>query len=64
MLQFGFEMLGLSESEITNIFKIISSILKLGNLIMVPTNNIDETEGCNITNDYGMYEKLFLILVL
>lgn len=48
-------MLGLSESEITNIFKIISSILKLGNLNMVPTNNIDGTEGCIITNDYGMY---------
>lgn len=48
-------MLGFSDSEITNIFKIISSILKLGNLNMVPTNNIDGTEGCIITNDYGIY---------
>ncbi|XP_025410407.1 unconventional myosin-Ia isoform X2 [Sipha flava] len=55
-IKYGFEMLGLDESEITNIFKIISSILKLGNLNMVPTNNIDGTEGCIITNDYELYE--------
>lgn len=48
-------MLGLDELEIINIFKIVSSILKLGNLNMVPTNNIDGTEGCIITNDYGEY---------
>lgn len=59
MLQFGFEILGLSESDVINIFKIISSILKLGNLNMIPTNNIDETEGCIITNDYGKYVKIF-----
>lgn len=48
-------MLGLSESEITSIFKIVSSILKLGNLNIVPINNIDGTEGSIITNDYGAY---------
>lgn len=48
-------MLGLSEPEIISIFKIVSSILKLGNLNIVPTNNIDGTEGSIITNDYGMY---------
>lgn len=55
MLQNGFEMLGFGECEVINIFKIISSILKLGNLNMVPTNNIDGSEGCIITNDYGMF---------
>ncbi|KAL5240880.1 hypothetical protein ACI65C_008290 [Semiaphis heraclei] len=55
-IKYGFEILGLSESEITSIFKIISSILKLGNLNLVPTNNIDGTEGCIITNDYELYE--------
>jgi len=55
ILQYGFEMMGLSELEIISIFKIISSILKLGNLNLVPTNNIDGTEGCIITNDYGMF---------
>lgn len=54
-LQYGFEMLGLSDPEIINIFKIVSSILKLGNLNIVPTNNIDGTEGSIVTNDYGMY---------
>lgn len=57
MLQCGFELLGLNETEIIDIFKIVSSILKLGNLNMVPTNNIDGTEGCIITNDYGMCNK-------
>lgn len=61
LFQCGFEVLGLSEIEITNIFKIVSSILKLGNLNMVPTNNIDGTEGCIITNDYGMYFNCVLI---
>lgn len=53
-------MLGLSESEITSIFKIVSSILKLGNLNIVPINNIDGTEGSLITNDYGAYQFLIL----
>lgn len=59
-MQYGFEILGLSECEITDIFKIVSSILKLGNLNIVPTNNIDGTEGSIIMNDYGVYYKLFL----
>ncbi|XP_050520500.1 unconventional myosin-Ib isoform X1 [Daktulosphaira vitifoliae] len=50
------EHLGLSELNIINIFKILSSILKLGNLTMIPTNNIDGTEGCVISNDYELYE--------
>lgn len=69
LLQYGFEIMGLDESEITNIFKIVSSILKLGNLNMVPTNNIDGTEGCIITNDYGKYlyvytENVLLLVIL
>lgn len=31
----------------------VSIILKLGNLIFIPTTNIDGTGGCEITNDYG-----------
>lgn len=46
---------GLSSEEIINIFKILSVILKLGNLIFIPTTNIDGTGGCEITNEYGKF---------
>ena len=42
-----------SGEEIHDIFKIISAILKLGNINFVPTTNMDGTEGCAISNDYG-----------
>lgn len=48
------EGLGFSQEEIVNVLKIVSSVLKLGNVGFVPTNNIDGTEGCTISNDYGM----------
>lgn len=37
----------------------VSIILKLGNLIFIPTTNIDGTSGCEITNDYGAYGIIF-----
>ena len=42
-----------SGEEVHGIFKVISAILKLGNLNFVPTTNMDGTEGCAISNDYG-----------
>ena len=33
--------------------KVISAILKLGNINFIPTTNMDGTEGCAISNDYG-----------
>lgn len=50
------EVLGFTSEEIVNILKIVASVLKLGNICFVPSNNIDGTEGCAINNDYG---KLF-----
>lgn len=53
------EILGFSDGdELISIFKILASILKLGNLNFVPITNIDGTEGCEISNDYG--ENFFL----
>jgi hypothetical protein len=37
------------------IFKIVASVLKLGNIGFTPTSNIDGTEGCTVSNDYGMF---------
>lgn len=47
------DVLGFSVEEVVNIFRIIAVVLKLGNLQFVPCNNIDGTEGCSISNDYG-----------
>lgn len=48
------EVLGFAGDEIVSIFKIVAVILKLGNLNFIPITNIDGTEGCEISNDYGM----------
>ena len=47
------EILGFTGEEILSIFKIIAVILKLGNLNFIPITNIDGSEGCEISNDYG-----------
>jgi myosin I len=47
------EVLGFNSDEILSVFKIIAVVLKLGNLNFIPITNIDGTEGCEITNDYG-----------
>ncbi|GFG33445.1 hypothetical protein Cfor_10035, partial [Coptotermes formosanus] len=50
------ETLGFSQDDAVNIFKIVASVLKLGNIGFIPTNNIDGTEGCTISNDYELYD--------
>lgn len=52
-LQKSLETLGLNAEEIQSIFKIIAIVIKLGNLIFVPMTNIDGTEGCQVSNEYG-----------
>ena len=47
------EDLGMSQTEIMDIFRIMAAILKLGNVNFIPTTNMDGTEGCAISNDYG-----------
>ena len=51
--QRAMEDIGLGADEICDIFKIVASVLKLGNLQFVPTTNMDGTEGCGISNEYG-----------
>ncbi|XP_055322935.1 unconventional myosin-Ia [Sitodiplosis mosellana] len=50
------EVIGLTSDETLSIFKMVSIILKLGNLIFIPTTNIDGSGGCEITNDYEVME--------
>ena len=47
------EDIGLRSDEICDILKIVASVLKLGNLQFIPTTNMDGTEGCGISNEYG-----------
>ena len=56
------EDIGLRTDEICDIFKIVASVLKLGNLQFVPTTNMDGTEGCGIANEYGkvIFHVIFL----
>ena len=52
-LQKAMEDLGLSADEIHDVFSLVGAVLKLGNITFVPTTNMDGTEGCVISNDYG-----------
>jgi myosin-1 len=56
------ETLGFSQDDVVNIFKIVASVLKLGNIGFIPTNNIDGTEGCTISNDYGEFNNNYCFL--
>lgn len=53
----AFEVLGFCPEEIMNVLRIVATVLKLGNLVFIPSSNIDGTEGCSISNDYGMFNK-------
>ncbi|XP_059609895.1 unconventional myosin-Ia [Phlebotomus argentipes] len=50
------DVIGFTCEEITSIFRILAVVLKLGNLIFLPTTNIDGTEGCSIANEYEVVE--------
>ena len=47
------EDMGFSSKEISDIFRVVAAVLKLGNINFVPITNMDGTEGCAISNDYG-----------
>ena len=57
------EVLGFSQEEVVSILKIVASVLKLGNIVFIPTNNIDGTEGCTVSNDYGKRKKFQVEMV-
>lgn len=54
------DILGFKLNEIVDIFRVIAIVLKLGNLQFVPCNNIDGTEGCSLSNDYGDFFLIYL----
>lgn len=50
------ELLNFDYNLLVDILKIISVILKLGDLVFVSTTNIDGTEGCAISNEHEVYD--------
>ncbi|EAT34876.1 AAEL012922-PA [Aedes aegypti] len=50
------EVIGFNQDEIFSIFTILAVVLKLGNLVFIPTTNIDGSEGCEISNEYELDE--------
>lgn len=55
-MQRSLEILGLSQEEILQVFKIIAVVLKLGNLQFLPSTNIDGTEACEVSDEYELSE--------
>ncbi|XP_071449354.1 unconventional myosin-Ia-like [Hetaerina americana] len=55
------ETLGFTLEEVINVFQIVACVLKLGNIVFIPTNNIDGTEGCTISNEYELYDVCHLL---
>lgn len=53
IFQKSLETLGFTADEIQSVFKVIAVVIKLGNLLFIPTTNIDGTEGCQVSNEYG-----------
>lgn len=49
------EIVGFRPEEVQDIFTIISGVLKVGNVEFQPVGNIDGTEGCQLTNEYGTH---------
>ena len=47
----------MSGREIFDVLRIVAGVLKLGNVEFVPTTNMDGTEGCAVSNDYGNEQR-------
>ncbi|XP_061180865.1 unconventional myosin-Ib-like [Saccostrea echinata] len=46
----GMEVIGFSSEEVTSLFQLIASILKLGNVEFSHRSNEDGTDGCDLSN--------------
>ena len=49
----AFDIMGLDQTEQMNIYRIVASVLLIGNMGFTSINNIDGSEGCSMENDYG-----------
>ena len=57
ILQKALEDIGMTGREIFDVLRIVAGVLKMGNVEFVPTTNMDGTEGCAVSNDYGNEQR-------
>ncbi|ESP02895.1 hypothetical protein LOTGIDRAFT_212414 [Lottia gigantea] len=57
----GMEIIGFSSEEINHVFKLVSTILKLGNIQFTPRVNEDGTDGCDIGAENEVQEVCELL---
>ncbi|XP_053408862.1 unconventional myosin-Ib-like isoform X3 [Mercenaria mercenaria] len=50
MVKTGMEVIGFYRTEITEVFQLVASVLKLGNVEFSHRSNADGTDGCDISN--------------
>jgi myosin-1 len=55
------EVIGFTADELTAVFQLVSSVLKLGNVHFHHHSNIDGTDGCKLINDDEVYEVCDLL---
>ncbi|KAK6970814.1 unconventional myosin-Ib, partial [Biomphalaria glabrata] len=60
-VQNGMTVIGFEQEEVDNIFKLLASILKLGNIDFSERPNADGTDGCDVTNMSEVEEVCQLI---
>lgn len=49
------EVIGFTSDEVTSLFQLIGSILKLGNIDFSHRSNDDGTDGCDLSNTSGKF---------
>lgn len=49
------EVIGFTSDEVTSLFQLIGSILKLGNIEFSHRSNDDGTDGCDLSNTSGKF---------
>ena len=54
------EIIGFQVDELTAVFQLVSSVLKLGNIHFQHHSNMDGTDGCKIVNDDGLSDFFVL----
>lgn len=55
LIQHGMEVIGFTSDEVTSLFQLIGSILKLGNIEFSHRSNDDGTDGCDLSNTSGKF---------
>jgi myosin heavy subunit len=56
--QRALEVLGFDREEVSSLFQLVASVLKLGNVGFKHRPNIDGTDGCQLINQEGLSDAV------